>query len=77
VQGVFFRDSCLRFARQLGVAGSIRNRPDGAVEAVFEGQADAVERMIEWAREGPPGAGVDQVEVFEEQPTGESGFRVI
>jgi acylphosphatase len=76
VQGVFFRDSCLRVARQLGVAGWIRNRPDGAVEAVFEGPAAAVERMIEWAREGPPGAAVDQVEVFEEQPTGETSFGV-
>jgi acylphosphatase len=76
VQGVFFRDSALQLARQLGVAGWIRNRADGAVEAVFEGPVEAVDRMIEWARDGPPGAHVDQVEIVDEQPTGETGFRV-
>jgi len=76
VQGVFFRDSCERMARSAGVSGSVRNRNDGAVEAVFEGEADAVERMVAWCRQGPRRAHVERVEVLEEEPVGESGFRV-
>ena len=77
VQGVYFRDSVRRLARELGVSGWIRNRPDGAVEAALEGAPDAVERVIEWSHQGPLGARVDQVEVYEEQPSGETGFRVL
>jgi acylphosphatase len=77
VQGVFFRDSAMCLARELGVAGWIHNRDDGAVEAVFEGPADAVDRMIDWARRGPPGARVDNVEIVEEPPAGETRFRVL
>ena len=77
VQGVYFRDSVRRLARELGVSGWIRNRPDGAVEAALEGVPDAVERIIEWSHQGPLGARVDQVEVYEEQPSGETGFRVL
>jgi acylphosphatase len=77
VQGVYFRDSVRRLARDLGVSGWIRNRPDGAVEAALEGAPDAVERIIEWSHQGPLGARVDQVEVYEEQPSGETGFRVL
>jgi acylphosphatase len=77
VQGVYFRDSVRRLARELGVSGWIRNRPDGAVEAALEGTPDAVERIIEWSHQGPLGARVDQVEVYEEQPSGETGFRVL
>jgi acylphosphatase len=76
VQGVFFRDSCERMARSVGVSGWVRNRNDGAVEAVFEGEPDAVERMVGWSRQGPRRADVERVEVFEEEPVGESGFRV-
>jgi len=76
VQGVFFRDSCERMARSAGVSGWVRNRNDGAVEAVFEGEPDAVERIVGWARQGPRRADVERVEVFEEEPVGESGFRV-
>ena len=76
VQGVFFRDSCERMASSAGVSGWVRNRNDGAVEAVFEGEPDAVERMVGWARQGPRRADVDRVEVSEEEPVGESGFRV-
>jgi acylphosphatase len=76
VQGVFFRDSCDRMARAAGVAGWVRNRNDGAVEAAFEGEADAVDRMVAWARQGPRWADVERVEVTEETPVGESGFRV-
>ena len=76
VQGVFFRDSTRRLAEREGVAGWVRNRPDGAVEAVFEGEPEAVERLIRFAREGPRGARVDDVEVIEEEPEGLRGFGV-
>ena len=76
VQGVFFRDSTRRLARQHGVSGWIANRADGAVEVVFEGEADAVERLIAFSRKGPRGAQVESVEVTEEEPEGLSGFAV-
>jgi acylphosphatase len=76
VQGVFFRDSARRLAQRHGVSGWVANRADGAVEAVFEGAADAVERLIAFSREGPRGAQVESVEVTEEEPTGLSGFAV-
>jgi acylphosphatase len=76
VQGVFFRDSTRREAQAAGVAGWVRNRPDGAVEAVFEGDEDAVERMVEFVRKGPGHADVDDVEVSDEEPEGLSGFDV-
>lgn len=76
VQGVFFRDSCERMARSAGVSGWVRNRNDGAVEAAFEGDADAVDRMVAWMRQGPRRAYVERAEVLEEEPLGESGFRV-
>lgn len=76
VQGVSFRDATARRAIVEGVAGSVRNRDDGAVEAAFEGPSHAVERMIAFARVGPPGALVERLEVIEEDPRGERGFRV-
>ena len=76
VQGAFFRDSCRRRAAAAGVAGWVRNRPDGLVETCFEGEPEAVERMVEWCRQGPRGAYVTNVEVIEEEPQGESGFAV-
>jgi acylphosphatase len=76
VQGVFFRDTCRQRAAAAGVSGWVRNRPDGAVEAVFEGEPDAVERMVAWCRQGPRGAEVTDVAVIDEPPTGERGFRV-
>ncbi|MEV7520331.1 acylphosphatase [Streptomyces sp. NPDC091371] len=66
VQGVFFRDTCRREALEHGVAGWVRNLPDGDVEALFEGGEDAVEAMVRWARTGPPAAVVRAVEVREE-----------
>jgi acylphosphatase len=77
VQGVFFRADCARHARALGLAGSVRNRPDGAVEAIFEGEPGEVERMIEWCRIGTHLSRVDAVEATEETPTDEHGFRVL
>ena len=76
VQGVFFRDTCRRLAREHDVAGWVTNRDDGRVEAVFEGDGSAVESMVAWAHSGPSGAAVGDVEVAVEEPTGESGFRI-
>ena len=76
VQGVFFRDTCQREASNRDVSGWAANRSDGSVEVVFEGEADAVEQMLAWCRQGPDQASVTSVEVTEERPQGESGFRV-
>lgn len=76
VQGVFYRDTTRRLADRRGVSGWVRNRADGAVEAVFEGPSDQVNRMIAWARRGPDRASVDSVEVYEELPEGLAGFAV-
>jgi acylphosphatase len=73
---VFFRDSARRLAEQHRVAGWVANRWDGTVEAVFEGEPDAVERLLRFMHEGPRGAEVERVEVFEEEPEGLSGFDV-
>ena len=74
VQGVFFRDSTRRLAQQHGVAGWVANRWDGTVEAVFEGEEEAVERLIAFSGKGPRGAQVDRIEVTEEEPEGLTGF---
>jgi acylphosphatase len=76
VQGVFFRDTARERARAHGVVGWVRNRPDGALEAVFEGSPDDVERLVRFCRTGPPRAAVERVEVSEEEPEGLSGFEV-
>ncbi len=76
VQGVFFRDNCQREAESAGVAGWVTNRSDGAVEAVFEGEAEAVERLVAWSRSGPDQAEVADVSVNEQEPEGLSGFEV-
>jgi acylphosphatase len=76
VQGVFFRTTCARLARQLGVSGWVRNRPEGDVEAAFEGPDDAVERLVAWCHEGPPHARVARVEVSDEAPSGRAGFEI-
>jgi acylphosphatase len=76
VQGVFFRDSCRRAAESRGVTGWVTNRPDGAVEAVFEGDSDAVEAMVDWCSRGPRGAEVDSVDESGEAPEGLSRFEI-
>jgi acylphosphatase len=76
VQGVGFRQACAQAARRNRVAGWVRNRRDGRVEALFEGPTDAVVRMIEWCRAGPPLASVTEVAVSEVAPEGRSDFRV-
>ena len=76
VQGVFFRDSCRREASSRGVAGWVTNRPDGAVEAVFEGDAAAVQALVDWAGRGPRGAEVEAVDDSSEEPECLSGFEI-
>jgi acylphosphatase len=76
VQGVFFRDTLRRMAESRGVAGWVRNREDGAVEAAFEGSPDAVESLVRFCHEGPRGADVDRVEAFDEEPEDAEGFQV-
>ncbi len=78
VQGVFFRAETRDRARQLGVTGWVRNLWDGRVEAVFEGEDWAVERMVDWCHRGPRSARVDNVEVTYEEYTGEyDSFSVV
>ena len=76
VQGVFFRDTIRNAAEREGLAGWVRNNSDGSVEAVFEGDPAAVERLVALARQGPPGARVDEVHVVEEPGQGLAGFRI-
>jgi acylphosphatase len=77
VQGVSFRYYTMQEARRLGVEGWVRNLADGRVEAVFEGDAETVQAMVDWCRRGPPAASVDGVDVNWEAPTGKpGGFRV-
>jgi acylphosphatase len=76
VQGVGFRFAVERAARSRGVAGWVRNRPDGTVEAAFEGEREDVEALVELCREGPRGADVERVDVVSESPDGLAGFRV-
>jgi acylphosphatase len=76
VQGVFFRDSTEKEAGKHGVAGWVTNRSDGAVEALFEGSAEAVDALVDFARNGPSRADVSDVEVSDVEPEGHSGFSV-
>ena len=76
VQGVFFRDTCRQVAERHGVSGWVRNLPDGRVEAVFEGPPEQVGQLVEWSRQGPRAAVVEDVQVRCEPPEGISGFQV-
>jgi len=76
VQGVGFRFAVQRAAEARDVAGWVRNRPDGAVEAVFEGARNDVEALVDFCRRGPRGAEVDRVDVAVESPEGLADFRV-
>lgn len=77
VQGVWFRDSTREHAVAHGVAGWVRNRPDGSVEVVLEGPAAAVESVICFCRSGPPRARVERVEVARETPEQLTGFEIL
>jgi acylphosphatase len=76
VQGVFYRATCARLARDAGLGGHVRNLPDGRVEAAFEGPETDVDRLVEWCRSGPDMARVDEVEIVAEQPRGDREFTV-
>jgi acylphosphatase len=76
VQGVFFRSETRQRAASLGLAGWVRNLRDGSVEAVFEGERERVETMVEWSRRGPSGAHVKDVDVAWEEPQGDAEFSV-
>jgi acylphosphatase len=76
VQGVFFRDSTEKEAKSRGLAGWVRNRDDGTVEAVFEGDEDAVEALVEFCRSGPSKADVERVDVEEQRAEGLDRFEV-
>jgi len=70
VQGVGFRYEVARAAETRGVSGWARNLPDGTLEAVFEGEPEAVESLVRFCQDGPRGAEVERVEAFEEEPEG-------
>lgn len=76
VQGVWYRESCRREATSAGVAGWVRNNPDGTVEAALEGDVTAVEQVLAWMRRGPPSAVVTGVQVNAQPPAGLHGFAV-
>ncbi|MCD6447457.1 MAG: acylphosphatase [Thermoplasmata archaeon] len=76
VQGVWFRAHTKDIADKLGIKGWVRNVPDGSVEAVFEGDDESVEKIIEWCHRGPPLARVERVEVEYEEPRGEEKFEI-
>jgi len=76
VQGVGFRFAIERAARLRGVSGWVRNRADGTVEAVFEGEREDVEALVDFCRQGPRGAEVERVDVAADSPEGLAGFRV-
>ncbi len=76
VQGVFFRSSALDSAKELGVAGWVRNLPDGGVELLAEGEASRVREFIAWCRRGPPMATVTEIETAWVEPGGLTDFSV-
>ncbi len=76
VQGVYFRETTRRTAEALELSGWVRNLPDGRVEAVFEGPAEAVVQAIVWARSGPPAAVVTSLTETAEEPEGLRGFEI-
>ena len=77
VQGVWFRDACRERALAEGVAGWVRNRGDGAVEAEFEGPKPSVDRLVAWFGTGPPQARVDATETTVVQANGDQRFRIL
>lgn len=76
MQGVFFRDTVRRAAESAGVAGWVTNRDDGAVEAVFEGEPDRVDELVELCRSGPGRAEVTDLDVSDEEPEGLTAFEI-
>ena len=78
VQGVFYRDSTRQKAEELGLAGWVKNTPEGRVEALFEGPSDRVREMVRWCEEGPQQASVENVDTDFEAAGGDlEGFEVL
>jgi acylphosphatase len=78
VTGVFFRAAAQREARRLGITGWVRNRSDGSVEVLAEGEEEAVKEIVSWSHHGPSAARVDNVDVRWRGYTGEfSDFRIV
>ena len=78
VTGVFFRAAAQREARRLGITGWVKNRNDGSVEIVAEGEEDAIKEIVSWAHHGPSAARVEHVDVRWRGYTGEfSDFRIV
>jgi acylphosphatase len=78
VQGVFFRMETKRFADQIGVTGWVRNRADGKVEAVFEGDESLLSQAVSWCKKGPPRSNVAGLDIFEEKYSGEfTSFTIV
>ena len=75
VQGVWYRASAQAEASRLGLAGWVRNRSDGSVEALVAGPAPALDQLVAWARRGPPAARVAEVNWEAVEPPTETGFR--
>lgn len=77
VQGVSFRASTKRKAKELGLDGWVKNLPDGSVGLVAEGEGEAVSELLEWCRRGPAAANVENVEITEGEPEGKlDGFEI-
>jgi acylphosphatase len=70
VQGVYYRYTTQRKADEFGLAGTVKNMPDGSVRIVCEGEEETILRLVEWCKQGPQGARVDYVDVRWEEPTG-------
>lgn len=70
VQGVFFRDHTRKKAEELAITGWVANKPDGRVEAIFEGTKENVEKMLDWAKQGPDSANVDKLDIINEDYQG-------
>lgn len=77
VQGVGYRYTMRMFARDAGVAGWVRNRRDGTVEAEFEGDDAQVDAVLAWMADGPPGSRVTGARVTDAAPDGTRGFEVL
>jgi acylphosphatase len=76
VQGVGFRWGLEQRARSLGLAGWVRNEPDGSVVALLEGPRERVESLVDWCRRGPVGADVSEVDLEWREPAGHVGFAI-
>lgn len=77
VQGVWYRASAEQEATRLGLSGWVRNTRDGSVEALVAGAEEAVEAFVDWARQGPPAAKVERIEIAAGSPPETAGFRVL